>query len=130
MTEFIRITDLERIPQYLFEQVKGRSWTVERFYKLSPSFLSGESHRFWAVENNGEVVGVLWAVIDILSEKLNVIVYSVNKDYQDSLGVALKFLRKTATELKLKQKINWITAEPEKIKEIGGQIPGTIMLEV
>ncbi len=130
MTEFIRITDLERIPRYLFEQVKDRSWSIERFYRLLPSFLAVESHRFWAVENNGEVVGVLWAVIDVLSEKLNVIVYSVNKDYQNSLGVALEFLRKTARELKLKQKINWVTAEPEKIKEIGGQIPGTIMLEV
>jgi len=32
--------------------------------------------------------------------------------------------------IKLKEKINWVTAQPEKLKQIGGQILTRIMVEV
>ncbi|HUV41379.1 MAG TPA: hypothetical protein VMW23_06310 [Sedimentisphaerales bacterium] len=141
--QFIRVFEaagLNRIPRQLFEQVKGRSWSVERLYRLAPLFLGNNTTVFWVLEDENQMVkGVLWAVIDILSQKLNVIVFSVAEEYRDACNVktARDFLRQyirefnaIAQQTKLKETINWVTAEPHILKEIGGWIPKTIMMEV
>ena len=141
--QFVRLFEagsLNRVPRQLFEQVKGRSWSVERLYRLAPLFLGNNTTVFWVLEDENQMVkGVLWAVIDILSQKLNVIVFSVAEEYRDACNVktARDFLRQyirefnaIAQQTKLKETINWVTAEPHILKEIGGWIPKTIMMEV
>ncbi len=128
------------IPPYLFKQVEGRSWSVERLYTFAPMFLTADTNRFWVLVNDEQVMkGVLWVVMDLLSEKLNVIVFSVDKEYQgpDILKSVLDFLRKFIKEfneakggIKLKEKINWVTAQPEILEAIGGQRPKRIMIEI
>jgi len=140
---FVRVIDpniFALIPQYLFEQVEGRSWSVERLYKFAPLFLTNDSNCFWVLENKEKVKkGVLWVVIDVLSEKLNVIVFSVDEEYQDTnyLKSARDFLRQFIKdfngiegEIKIKETINWVTSRPELFDEIGGRRPKTIMVEV
>lgn len=133
------MTNLQRVPKYLFEQVKGRSWRIERLYKLAPSLFVNCANRFWVLVNDEQAVkGVLWVVIDALSEKLNVIVFSVDKEYQEnSLEGARDFLRQFIKDfnesndgIKLSEKINWVTAQPEIFSEIGGQLPKTVLVEV
>jgi len=141
--KFVRIVNIAvfaRIPRYLFEQIEGRSWGVERLYAFAPLFLDNDANYFWVLVDDEQVIkGVLWAVIDVLSQKLNVIVFTVDKQYQDSFNLknALDFLRnfivnfnKDDNGIKLKEKINWVTAQPEKLKQIGGQILTRIMVEV
>jgi len=137
---FELIDDFNLIPKYLFEQIEGRSWSVERLCKFAPTLLVNDASRVWKLVNGEqETKGVLWAVIDILSEKLNVIIFSVDEEYQsngslkntrDFLRQFIKDFNKIDGELKLKEKINWITARPEMFDEIGGQRPKTIMMEV
>lgn len=127
-----------QIPRYLFEQVEGRSWSVERLYKLGPLLFANDANYFWVLKDNKQVVkGVLWVVVDILSEKLNVILFSVGEEYQDtSLKSVRDFLRQFIKDfnktggVKLKEKMNWITAQPEKLNEINGRRPKTILIEV
>jgi len=141
--QFVRVFDagaLSRVPRRLFDQVKGRSWRVERLYRLAPLFLGSNTTVFWVLEDEDQTVkGVLWAVLDILSEKLNVIVFSIDQEYRDTCNVrtARDFLRAyirefnaIARQTKLKETINWVTAEPHILREIGGWIPKTIMMEV
>lgn len=132
---------LEMVPEFreLFEQVKGRSWSVDRLYKYAPSIFSNPSTWAWKlVDGNEAVRGVLWIVIDVLSEKINVIVFSVDKEYEDgSIEGARKFLdsfRKSFNamedDIELKEKINWVTSEPEVIENMGGKQPKTILMEI
>lgn len=133
-------SDLFEVPEYLFEQVPGKSWTVKRLYKFAPTFLINSSHRFWTlVDDKGLVKGVLWVVIDLLSQKLNVIVFSVDKEYQgrsalkgarDFLRQFIKDFNETKTDTKLKAKINWVTAEPWDLHQIGARRPRTVLMEV
>lgn len=123
----------------MFEQVKGRSWSVERLYKLAPLFLANEANSFWVLVNDKqETKGVLWFVLDILSEKLNVIVFSVDREYQgpgnlksvrDFLRQFIKEFNKAKSGTRLKEKINWVTAQPEIFDEIDGRQPNTILVE-
>jgi len=131
--EFIRVNGIEsfnRIPRYLFEQIKGRSWSVDRLFEYADSIISNPSTLFWVVEDgNKQIKGILWIVIDVLSRKLNVIAFYTEMDIPTIIEVR-DFLRGIASGLELKEKINWVTNEPEKLKEIGGEIPETIIVEV
>lgn len=142
--QFVRmvVPDLfEYIPRYLIERVEDRSWSVDRLYKFGPMFVSSPLNHFWLLKETGNAIkGVLFTVIDVLSEKLNVIIFSVDEEYQavGNLEIVLDFLRqfiknfnKTKdVEIKLKEKINWVTAQPGTFDEVGGQQPKTILVEV
>jgi hypothetical protein len=139
--KFIRITnkdELSLVPIYLFEQVKGRSWDVDRLLQMD--ILASEAIFFWGLINNkNEVKGFLWITLDYLSEKINVIAFEVDNEYQSETDIqmALEFLRNNiksfnaiSQDIKLKEKINWLTNDPDKFKPYGGYIPGTRMVEV
>lgn len=138
--EFVRIgrRDFFTIPVSLFEQVKGRSYSIDRLYSLVPLILGNHNNLFWALKKDKNVRGVLWATMDILSEKLNVIAFSVDEEYQDgSLEGTRDFLRRfikdfneIKSDITLKEKINWVTSQPELFEKIGGQQPKTILIEV
>ena len=144
MTDFNELKfckTLEMIPEFreLFEQVKGRSWSVDRLYKYSPSIAMNPFARIWKlVDENKAVKGVLWIMIDVLSQKINVIVFSVDKEYEDgSIEGARKFLESFRVsfnagedDIELKEKINWVTNKPEQFEEFGGKQPETILIEV
>lgn len=139
--EFVRITTLDSfklIPRHLFEQIDGRSWTVDRLFKMNPSFIVGGGNCFWVLMNEGsEIKGLLWTVIDVLSEKLNVMAFVVDKDCADESDneMAIAFLRGFISEfnavesdIKLKEKINWVTNDPVKFPN--HVVPETRMIEV
>ncbi len=141
--KFIWISDPNVIavtPKYLLEQVEGRSWNVERLCKFAPLLLANDANYFWVLVDDDQITkGILWVVIDVLSEKLNVIVFSVDEEYQgaghlesvrDFLRQFIKDYNKREGEVKLKEKINWVTARPEIFNEMGGRRPKTILLEV
>lgn len=137
---FVKYTkqDFYEIPKYLFEQVEGRSWTVERLYTYAHIFLKNKSMYFWVFEDDEQIKGVLWFVIDVLSEKVNVIVFSVDEEYKEnSLEIVRKFLHnfiekynELTEKTKLKERINWVTNRPEVFEKLGGHIPETIMVEL
>ena len=141
--KFIKITspDIFRlIPKHLFEQIGGRSWQVDRLLKMNPLSLISGCNYFWVLVNNdSEVKGILWAVIDVLSEKLNVIAFEIDEEYQceSDIEMALQFLRSAIKEFNLldsgtvlKDKINWVTNDPEKFKQFGGAMPETVLIEI
>ena len=138
--KMIKLTEPELfniIPKYLFEQVEGRSYTVDRLYKLAP-FVVNTNHFMWVyVNDENEIKGVLWITLDILSEKVNVIVFSTDKEYEISRTEVLEFLRdfiakfnENSEYVELKDKVNWVTNEPDSFKELGGKVPETVLVEV
>jgi len=133
---FVRVVDLavfRRIPRRLFEQVRGRSWSVDRLYEFAPVFLADETNNyFWIFESDRRIEGILWAVIDALSEKLNVIVCSgiVPEDAHRFLRRFTKDFNAANSGIALKEKINWLTTQPEMFNKMGGNALKTVMVEV
>ena len=145
--EFVRIDrpDLFNllIPRQLFEKVPGRSWSVERLYDIAPLLIFNNFNYIWVLVNEKQVKGVLWVTIDVLSEKLNVITFSIDEEYEDEdileniRGSLRKFIKEfnesnisIVSNTKIKEKINWVTSQPEMFDKIDGVIPETVLVEV
>jgi hypothetical protein len=139
--KFIRITNVDEfslVPTYLFEQIKGRSWCVDRLLRMD--IFASNAISFWVLVNNKhETKGFLWTTMDFLSEKINVIAFEIDNEYQSETDIqmALGFLRNNiksfntiSQDIKLKEKINWVTNDPDKFKLYGGRVPETIMVEM
>lgn len=105
-----------RIPSYLFEQVKGADFKIDRIYQFGPLLLASPLTFFYALVNKETSVikGILWAEINPLSENLAIHILSVDKEYQGNgtLDKALDFVRVIQKEQNL-QKIQITTICPK-----------------
>jgi hypothetical protein len=107
---------------------------------MGTAVLTATPKCFWVLmDDRSQTKGFLWIVIDVLSEKVNVIAFSVDKDCADEsdLDMAIEFLRRfikdfnaIESNINLSEKINWITNKPEDFEKFGGKLPETVMIEV
>ena len=59
-----------RIPRELFEQVKDVEFNIDLLYKSPSGFLNKANTMFYVLtDNEDKIKGVLWAYINILTEK-------------------------------------------------------------
>lgn len=117
--KFVRLTQPEQfslVPRYLFEQVKGADFKIDRFYQFGPMLLASPLTFFYALadKETSLIKGILWAEINPLSENLVIHILSVNKEYQGNgtLDKALDFV-KTIQEKENLQKIQITTICPK-----------------
>lgn len=149
--KFVPIVDpnaFALIPKYLFEQIKGREWEVEKFYKWGPIFIRNPLNRVWVLTDIANIIkGVLWVTIDPVLEVMAVNVFSVDREYQElngnprnnpsaSLLKAKEQLDKFRIELKekggaeLKEKILWTTSRPRAFEKAGARRYHRVIMEV
>jgi N-acetylglutamate synthase-like GNAT family acetyltransferase len=90
--KFKRVKDvptIHRIPAELIENIKGRTYEVEKFYKYQEIQLNNQYNLLFTLENDqNKVVGFLWAVIGMLDDSLFINHYSILKEYWNK-GVAI-----------------------------------------
>lgn len=98
--KFVRLTIPDQfglIPSYLFEQVKGGEFKIDRLYQFGPMLLASPLTFFYALadKETSLIKGILWAEINPLSENLVIHTLSVNKEYQGNgtLDKTLDFVR-------------------------------------
>ena len=89
--KFVRIFDPSHIPQEYIEQIKGREFSVERFYEFQKTIcllqiddeaaLNPMNLLFAIVNQENLVKGVLWMVVDALGNSLIINTFSIDKQY-------------------------------------------------
>ena len=86
--EFVMVTQpllFHNIPRYLFEQVKDRSFDIDRLYRLSERLLSDPTQLFYVlVDEDKKIKGIFWAGANVLENSIDVILLSIDKEYQFS----------------------------------------------
>ncbi len=99
--KFIRLTSPEQfalIPRRLFEQVQEKDPDVilENLYKFGPAQLNSNLTFMYVMVNEASVIkGLLWCGVNEFSENLEVSIWSVDKEYQNSgaYEISLEFLQ-------------------------------------
>jgi hypothetical protein len=133
--KFVRLTQPQLftlIPRYLFEQVKGASFIIERVYELGPAALANPLTLLYvlAEKKTGRIKGVLWAEVNLFNDNLVVHVYSVDKEYQGNgtLAKGLEFIRLVLKGTSV-DKIQMSTNRPKAFERKQGWSPSeqTIM---
>jgi len=128
---FVRIFTPVHIPKYLIEQLKGRDYDVDDWYKYQELIcmrdtpdgprLNPLSFLYVLVDDQNKVVGMLWCETEVLSKSLVVQNFSIDKDYwfkgKAVILVADK-VKEIGKECKLK-KIVWITRGPRHSEYYG-----------
>src|SRR5512135_2605719 len=80
--EFVRLKIPKLIPKVLIENLKGRSYSVESFYKYQESQKDNPFNFLYAlIDENKKIQGYLWAGKDILDEALYINAFSISKEY-------------------------------------------------
>lgn len=96
--KFERITQpllFNYIPKYLFEQVKDWEIDIDKLCKLSETFLNNPCSLFFVlVDDNNQIQGIFWANANIINNCIDVILLSINKEYQfdDAIKNTLNFI--------------------------------------
>jgi len=143
--KFVRLTMPEQfalIPRYLFEQVKNASYKIERLYQFAPvAMMSPLTFMYALADKNTSIIkGVLWAEINPFSEKLQVFILSVDKQYQQKDGLfvkgsqilskTLEFLRKIQKQTGTTGTIEMLTYLPKAYEKAGWKRSDKILMEL
>jgi len=145
--KFIRLTapgQFNLIPPYLFEQVKGRRWDVQRLRNIGPILLTSPFNIIGVFSDaDNKIKGFLWVVLDILNETLEVVLLSVDRKYQNNgiLAGTLELVKtfperpdtkNTIQELNinLKDKIYLTTTRPHALEKAGCKRSNIIIMEI
>lgn len=133
--KFVRIDkpDLMRfIPRELFSQVKDHTFNIDKIYELAPTFIKNPLVRFYAlVDEDSKVKGILWAYVNLLNEKIQVNILSVDKEYQfdNALEKTLEFIRSWQGEDE-NLKIQIMTTRPHPYEKLGFAKSKQIIMEI
>ena len=83
------------IPKYLFEQVKDRSFDIDRLFRFSERLLADPTQLFYAlIDDELKIKGIFWATVNVLSHCIDVALLSIDKEYQfgDAIKKTLAFI--------------------------------------
>lgn len=129
---FVKVKIPRCIPKQLIENVKGRTFTPEQFYR----FQEGQSHNpnnylFGLIDENKVIHGYLWAEKNFLDDSLFVNTFSITKDYWrkgEAIDIAIAFLR----DLKVKSgaaRVFWITTNDKFFAKKGFKKSRQVLME-
>ena len=121
-----------RIPRELFEQVKDVEFNIELLYRTPSSFINNVNTRFYVlIDDKDKIKGILWAYINILTEKIQINILSIDKEYQfgDAIEKTLEFVRDWQGENE-NLKIQIITTEPHLYENAGWKSSEQVILEI
>jgi len=114
---WVRVFTIEHLPNYLVDQVRHRTYSIEEFYKYQQLNLLMQSengiklnpfnHIYVLVDSENLVKGFVWLTIDALSKDIFIQTYSVDKQYWNR-GQAVKKLAEHVKEIRNKAKLNYI----------------------
>ena len=121
-----------RIPKELFEQVKDVEFNIELLYQAPSKFINNLNTMFYVlIDNDDKIKGILWAYINILTEKIQVNILSIDKEYQfsDAIVKTLEFIRSWQGENE-NLKIQIITTRTHAYEKAGFEKSEHILMEI
>lgn len=144
--KFVRLTEPEQfslIPRYLFEQVKGFDFKIERLYQFGPILLASPLTFLYALadKESSLIKGILWAEVNPLDNQLKVHAFSIDREYQQNmdgefkhdstaLNLALDFIRKLQKENNVDNKIEIVTLRPHAYERVGWKKSKKVLMEI
>lgn len=132
--EFLRITQPEvvrRIPRHLFEQIKDNTFNIDKIYEFAPSFVKNPTTWLYVlIDKKFKIKGIFWAYINLLSERIQVNILSVDKEYQDGTAIkkTLEFIRSWQGQNE-NLPIEFITTRPDNYEKRGFVRSNKILME-
>lgn len=111
----------QRIPKELFEQVKDLDFNIDLLRKVPSRFINNVNTRFYVLtDDKAKIKGILWAYVNVLTEKIQVNILSVDKEYQfgNALEKTLEFVKSWQGKDE-KLKIEIITTRPHAYERNG-----------
>lgn len=121
-----------RIPRELFEQVKDVEFNIDLLYKAPSRFINNVNTKFYVLTDNGDVIkGILWFYVNLLTEKIQVNILSVEKEYQfnDAIEKTLEFVKSLQSESE-NLTIQIMTTRPRAYEKSGFVKSKQIILEI
>jgi RimJ/RimL family protein N-acetyltransferase len=119
--KFVLIDDIRIVPRYLFEQVEGMNYDIDRLYEWANIMLKPPFNFIGVfIDKEKAVKGVLVASFNPISNSLYAHILSVDKEYQrkgivsEATGILRKFKTKIGAD-----KIMFSTVVPEKFETKG-----------
>lgn len=131
---FIRLDKpglLRFVPKRLFEQVRDRTFNIDKIYELESSFITNPTVRLYAMVDEDSVTrGVLWAQVNVITETIQVSLLSIDKEYQwdNALEKTLEFVRSWMSKDE-NLKIEFISTRPKAYEKFGFKPSKRIILE-
>ncbi len=96
--EFVRVTQyllFTHIPEYLFEQAKDSPFDTDRLNRLSDTLIANPTQLFYVlIDEEKQIKGIFWAKANVFCNCIDVILLSVDKEYQfgDAIKKTLEFI--------------------------------------
>ncbi|KKM21134.1 hypothetical protein LCGC14_1638480 [marine sediment metagenome] len=121
-----------QIPKKLFEQVKDVEFNIDLLYQAPSRFISNANTMFYVLTNDTDIIkGILWAYVNILTEKIQVNILSIDKEYQfsDAIEKTLEFIRSWQGENE-NLKIQIVTIRTKAYEEAGFEKSKHILMEI
>lgn len=121
-----------QIPKKLFEQVKDVEFNIDLLYQAPSRFISNANTMFYVLTNDTDIIkGILWAYVNILTEKIQVNILSIDKEYQfsDAIEKTLEFIRSWQGENE-NLKIQIVTTRTKAYEEAGFEKSKHILMEI
>lgn len=110
--EFVKLKVPRIIPIELIENVKGRTFTPEQFYRYQEQQVSNPYNFLYAlIDKTKKIQGFLWAEQNLLDKSLFVNTFSINKEFWGK-GKAISKVGEFLKELKVKtlaSMVFWVT---------------------
>ena len=110
--QFVRLKIPRLIPGTLIENVKGRTFTPEQFYKYQERQIDNPFNYLYAmIDDDKKIHGYLWAESNALDGSLFVNTYSVSKEFWGkgkAVPKAIEFLGRLKESIKA-PRVFWIT---------------------
>ncbi len=121
-----------RIPRELFEQVKDVEFNIDLLYKAPSRFISNVNTRFYVLtDDEDKIKGILWASVNLLTEKIQISILSVEKEYQfgNAIEKTLEFIKSWQNDNE-DLTIQIMTTRPTAYKKVGFKESKQLIMEI
>lgn len=130
--EFVKLRFPRAIPIELIENVKGRTFSAEQFYKYQVAQVDNPYNHLYVLIDDCKIIhGYLWAEVNVLDDSLFVNTFSISKEYWGK-GEAIKrvcaFLEELRSKLKA-QRVYWITTNEKFFAKQGFKRSKNVLME-
>jgi N-acetylglutamate synthase-like GNAT family acetyltransferase len=130
--QFVRLKIPRLIPGILIENVKGRTFTPEQFYKYQESQIDNPfNYLYVLVDEDKKIHGYLWVEVNVLDRSMFVNTFSVDKQYWGK-GKAIPRVIQFLSELKEKTKsprCYWISTNEKFFVKHGFKKSKNVLME-
>lgn len=130
---FIRVSSMFRfneIPKYLFEQMKHKTFDLERMYAAMYDIIRSTQTWFYQITSDDKIVGALWATVEPVANVVMINFLTIDPEYQGgAVDKAVKVLIQEAKETGTKEELYWINIRHKALSRMGWESTGRVLMK-